>query len=111
MPTLARSDCSGPRLRTQDSRSGFSVRVNNVLLAFYMYNYTLIHMPTLARSDCSGPRLRTQDSRSGFSVRVNNVLPAFYMYNYTLIHMPTLARSDCVLDQDSGLKIRFECES
>ena len=60
MPTLARSDCSGPGLfwtRTQDSRSGLSVRVNNVLRAFYMYN-TLIHMPTLARSDCSGPGLK-----------------------------------------------------
>ena len=60
MPTLARSDCSGPGLKTQESRSGLSVRVNNVLRAFYMYN-TLIHMPTLARSDCSGPGLKNQD--------------------------------------------------
>ena len=58
MPTLARSDCSGPGL--EESRSGLSVRVNNVLRAFYMYN-TLIHMPTLARSDCSGSGLKNQD--------------------------------------------------
>ena len=61
MPTLARPDCSGPRLKNQESRSGLSVRVNNVLRAFYMYNNTLIHMPTLARPDCSGPRLKNQD--------------------------------------------------
>ena len=59
MPTLARSACSGPGLRTQDQ-----VWVWELIMFYEPFTCTintLIHMPTLARSACSGPGLKNQD--------------------------------------------------